>query len=52
MPHQTEPSANNATGRAYISTAEMAGAAVFLASDDASAVHGLDLIVDDGWCAI
>ena len=28
------------------------GAAVFLASDDASAVHGLDLIVDDGWCAI
>lgn len=40
------------TGRAYISTAEMAGAAVFLASDDASAVHGHDLIVDDGWCAI
>ena len=40
------------TGRAYISTAEMAGAAVFLASEDASAVHGLDLIVDDGWCAI
>lgn len=40
------------TGRAYITTAEMAGAAVFLASDDASAVHGLDLIVDDGWCAI
>ena len=31
---------------------ELAGAAVFLASDDASAVHGLDLIVDDGWCAI
>ena len=40
------------TGRAYISTREMAGAAVFLASDDASAVHGHDLIVDDGWCAI
>jgi NAD(P)-dependent dehydrogenase (short-subunit alcohol dehydrogenase family) len=39
------------TGRAYISTEEMAGAAVFLASDDASAVHGLDLIVDDGWAA-
>ncbi len=40
------------TGRAYISTEEMAGAAVFLASEDASAVHGHDLIVDDGWCAI
>lgn len=40
------------TGRAYISTDEMAGAAVFLASDDASAVHGHDLIVDDGWCAM
>jgi NAD(P)-dependent dehydrogenase (short-subunit alcohol dehydrogenase family) len=39
------------TGRAYISTEEMAGAAVFLASDDAAAVHGLDLIVDDGWAA-
>ncbi len=40
------------TGRAYISTEEIAGAAVFLASDEASAVHGLDLIVDDGWCAM
>lgn len=40
------------TGRAYISTQEMAGAAVFLASEDASAVHGHDLIVDDGWCAM
>lgn len=39
------------TGRAYISTDELAGAAVFLASDEASAVHGLDLIVDDGWAA-
>lgn len=37
------------TGRAYISTEEMAGAAVFLASEDARAVHGLDLVVDDGW---
>jgi hypothetical protein len=27
----------------------MGGAAVFLASDDARAVHGLDLLVDDGW---
>ena len=40
------------TGRAYISVEEMAGAAVFLASDDASAVHGHDLVVDDGWCAM
>jgi NAD(P)-dependent dehydrogenase (short-subunit alcohol dehydrogenase family) len=40
------------TGRAYISTEEMAGAAVFLASDDAGAVHGHDLVVDDGWAAI
>ena len=40
------------TGRAYISTEEMAGAAVFLASEDARAIHGVDLIVDDGWCAM
>ncbi|MFP6889616.1 MAG: SDR family oxidoreductase [Nitrospinota bacterium] len=40
------------TGRAYISVEEMAGAAVFLASDEASAVHGHDMIVDDGWCAM
>ena len=37
------------TGRAYITTDEMAGAAVFLASEDANAVHGLDMVVDDGW---
>ena len=40
------------TDRAYISTDEMTGAAIFLASDEAGAVHGHDLIVDDGWCAI
>ncbi len=40
------------TGRAYITTKEMAGAAVFLASEEASAVHGVDLFVDDGWCAM
>ncbi|MFQ5915436.1 MAG: SDR family NAD(P)-dependent oxidoreductase [Nitrospinota bacterium] len=40
------------TGRAYISVEEMAGAAVFLASEDARAVHGIDLVVDDGWCAM
>jgi 3-oxoacyl-[acyl-carrier protein] reductase len=37
------------TGRAYITTEEMTGAAVFLASDETKAVHGLDLLVDDGW---
>jgi len=40
------------TGRAYITPEEMTGAAVFLASDEATAVHGLDLLVDDGWSAI
>ncbi len=40
------------TGRAYITTEEIAGAAVFLASEEAKAVHGLDLIVDDGWCVM
>ncbi len=38
------------TGRAYIDPPELAGAAVFLASDDARAVYGLNLLVDDGWC--
>lgn len=36
------------TGRAYMSADEIAGSAVFLASDAASAIYGLDLIVDDG----
>lgn len=40
------------TGRAYITTEEMTGAALFLASDESSAVHGLDLLVDDGWCVM
>ena len=40
------------SGRSYMKPQEIAGAAVFLASEDAKAVHGLDLIVDDGWCAI
>lgn len=31
---------------------DMTGAAIFLASDDASAVHGLDLRVDNGQCTI
>ena len=44
---QTTPS-----GRAYMAPHDLAGAAIFLASDEAKAVHGLDLIVDDGRCAI
>ncbi len=39
------------TGRAYLTTDEIAGAAVFLASEDASAFHGAELVVDDGWNA-
>jgi NAD(P)-dependent dehydrogenase (short-subunit alcohol dehydrogenase family) len=39
------------TGRAYLPAKELTGAAIFLASDEASAIHGLDLIVDDGWAA-
>jgi NAD(P)-dependent dehydrogenase (short-subunit alcohol dehydrogenase family) len=37
------------TGRAYMTVGDLTGAAVFLASDDCKAVHGLNLIVDDGW---
>jgi NAD(P)-dependent dehydrogenase (short-subunit alcohol dehydrogenase family) len=39
------------TGRAYLTTEEVAGAAVFLASEDARAFHGSELVVDDGWNA-
>jgi NAD(P)-dependent dehydrogenase (short-subunit alcohol dehydrogenase family) len=30
---------------------DIAGAAVFLASDEANAIHGLDLVVDNAWCS-
>ena len=40
------------TGRDFLSVEEMTGAAVFLASDDAAAVHGATLMVDAGWSAI
>lgn len=43
---------NTPTGRDFVPPADMAGAAVFLASDDASAVHGLNLVVDDGFSAV
>jgi len=39
------------TGRAYMKTSDIAGAAVFLASDEANAIFGLDLLVDDGYAA-
>jgi len=39
------------TGRDFLSVEEMTGAAVFLASDDASAIHGATLMVDAGWSA-
>ena len=40
------------TGRDFLSAEEMTGAAVFLATDDASAIHGATLMVDAGWSAI
>jgi NAD(P)-dependent dehydrogenase (short-subunit alcohol dehydrogenase family) len=39
------------TGRAFIRSDELSGVATFLASDDASAMHGSVVVVDDGWCA-
>lgn len=44
-------SSRTPTGRAFMDVADMTGAAVFLASDDAKGVHGLIMLVDDGWCA-
>ena len=43
---------NTPTGRDYVPPQDMAGAALFLASDDAHAVHGLNLVVDDGLSAV
>lgn len=40
------------SGKAYMKSHEIAGAAVFLASEESNAVHGLDLVVDEGWCAV
>lgn len=44
-------SSRTPTGRAFMDVEDMTGAALFLASDDARGVHGLIMLVDDGWCA-
>lgn len=38
-------------GVGHLDPEEMTGAAVFLASDDADSVHGINLLVDGGWAA-
>lgn len=49
-PAQREAQASRTpTGRAFIQPEEIAKAFVFLASDDASALVGSELIADDGW---
>jgi NAD(P)-dependent dehydrogenase (short-subunit alcohol dehydrogenase family) len=40
------------TGRDYLPPQDMTGAALFLASEDSDAVHGMNLIVDDGFSAV
>ncbi|MBP8671735.1 MAG: glucose 1-dehydrogenase [Sphingomonadaceae bacterium] len=44
-------SSRTPTGRAFMDVDDMTGAVAFLASDDAKGVHGLIMLVDDGWCA-
>lgn len=44
-------SSRTPTGRAFMDADDMVGAVAFLASDDAKGVHGLIMLVDDGWCA-
>ncbi|PIQ42397.1 MAG: hypothetical protein COV52_05120 [Gammaproteobacteria bacterium CG11_big_fil_rev_8_21_14_0_20_46_22] len=39
---------NTPTKTGFMQPEDLAGPAVFLASDESSAVHGLDLIVDNG----
>jgi NAD(P)-dependent dehydrogenase (short-subunit alcohol dehydrogenase family) len=39
------------TGRDFLAPEELAGPAVFLASDDCSGMHGATLMIDAGWTA-
>jgi len=39
------------TGQDFLPAEDMAGCAVFLASDDARSVHGANVMVDAGWSA-
>jgi len=38
------------SGRAFLDPSDIAGVAAFLASDDAKAMHGSIVVVDEGWC--
>ena len=42
---------NTPTGRAFMDVDDMTGAAVLLSSDDAKGIHGVIVMVDDGWSA-
>lgn len=56
--HRADPdilalfSKNTPTGRDFVPPGDMTGTAVFLASEDSNAVHGVNLIVDDGFSAV
>jgi NAD(P)-dependent dehydrogenase (short-subunit alcohol dehydrogenase family) len=39
-------------GKAYLLPEDIAGAAVFLASDDAKAIYGANILVDNGWSIV
>ncbi|KXF91622.1 hypothetical protein AT574_05910 [Phaeobacter inhibens] len=39
------------SGVGHLDPSELTGAVVFLASDDARSVHGINLLVDGGWAA-
>ncbi|MFC1664185.1 SDR family NAD(P)-dependent oxidoreductase [Pseudomonadota bacterium] len=45
-------SKNTPTGRDFVPPKDMTGSAVFLASEDSNAVHGVNLLVDDGFSAV
>ena len=44
--------AKTPSGIAFMKPQDIGGAAVYLASDDARMVHGLDLVVDNGLSVI